>query len=79
MSKSKARTPIVLPDDADSISVHFYIADGTPRVTFEFAGQSQRFDHAISEYSTLSGAQKTTLRTLLLALRDETYTLEGYT
>lgn len=79
MSKSKARTPIVLPDDVDSISCHFYISDGDPRVTFEFSGQSVKFDHAISEYTTLTGAQKTTLRTLILALRDETYTLESYT
>ncbi len=79
MSKSKAQAPAVLPDDADSISVRFYISDGAPRVTFEYPSQNKRFDHAISEYNSLTAGQKTTLRTLLLALRDETFTLEGYT
>jgi hypothetical protein len=78
MSKTKANPPTVLPDDADSLLVHFYISEGIPRVTFEFPSQGRRFDHAISEYNTLSGAQKTALRALLTALRDETFTLEGY-
>lgn len=79
MAKTKNQPPLSLPDDADSISVHFYISDGVPRVVFDFPTAKQRFDHAISEYSSLSGAQKTTLRSLLTALRDETFTLEGYT
>lgn len=84
MSKSKNSPPVVLPDDADSISVRFYISaseppgSGVPRVTFEFPGQNKRFDHAISEYSSLTGAQKNNLRSMLVALRDETYTLEGF-
>lgn len=78
MSKTKANPPTVLPDDTDSISVHFYISDGAPRVVFDFPGQGKRFDHAISEYSALTGTQKNNLRAMLQALRDETYTLEGY-
>ncbi len=58
--------------------VLFYLADGDPRVTFFFPGEGKFFDHAISEYSSLSGAQKNNLRTMLQALRDETFTLEGY-
>lgn len=79
MSKTRANPPTVLPDDADSVRVQFYLSEGLARVRFEFPAQQRTFDHALSEYSSLSGAQKTTLRTLLTALRDETYTLEGYT
>ena len=78
MSKSRNSPPVVLPDDADSLAVTFYVSDGLPRVTFQFPAQSKRFDHALSEYNSLSGAQKTTLRTLLTTLRDETFSLEGY-
>jgi hypothetical protein len=79
MAKSKANPPTVLPDDADSIVCSFYIADGAARVSFRYPQQNKTFDHALSEYNSLSGAQKTTLRNLLTALRDETFTLEGYT
>lgn len=78
MSKSKNNPPTILPDDADSISVHFFISDGTPMVTFEFPVQSKRFIHALSEYNSLTGPQKISLRSMLTALRDETFTLEGY-
>lgn len=78
--KTRPQPPQVLPDDANTLSVHFYLSDvgALPRVAFTFPGGAH-FDHALSEYSTLSGAQKTTLRNLLLALRDETFVLEGFT
>lgn len=77
--KSHANPPTVLPDDADSIVAQFYVDSGTPRVQFNFPGSTKSFNHALSEYNTLTAGQKTTLRTLLTALRDETFTLEGYT
>jgi hypothetical protein len=79
MPKSRNNPPTVLPDDADSLVVSFYISDGAPRVTFRFPEQNKSFDHAVSEYSSLTNTQKNNLRTMLLALRDETFTLEGYT
>jgi hypothetical protein len=78
MSKTRANPSTVLPDDSESLRVQFYLSEGAPRVRFEFPGQQKTFDHAISEYSSLTGAQKTNLRAMLLALRDETFTLEGY-
>ena len=82
MPKSKANAPTVLPDDANALSVQFYISDAAsgnvPRVSFTYP-QGAHFDHAISEYTTVTPAQKTALRAILLALRDETFTLEGYT
>lgn len=79
MAKTRNNPPTVLPDDADSLRVQFYLSEGVPRVRFEFPSQQKTFDHAINEYSSLTGAQKTNLRAMLLALRDETFTLEGYT
>ena len=85
--KTKARSPEQLPDASDDLRVIFYISDpasgSVPRVQFQFtaanpAGESVFFDHALSEYSTLTPAQKANLRAALLALRDETYTLEGF-
>ena len=78
MPKSRINPPTVLPDDPDSLSVHFFISDGTPMVTFEFSSQKLRFIHALGEYNSLSPAQKNNLRNMLQALRDETFTLEGY-
>lgn len=79
MAKTRAQPPITLPDDANTLSVRFYLSDvgNAPRVEFSFPNGS-RFDHALSEYNTVTGAQKTTLRTILIALRDETFTLEGF-
>lgn len=82
MAKTKPTPPSTLPDDANSLAILFYLAspDATPpnhpRVSVQFPGAS--FDHAVSEYTTLTNGQKNTLRSLLLALRDETFTLEGY-
>jgi len=77
--KTRAQPPVTLPDDANTLSVRFYLSDvgNVPRVIFSFPG-GQSFDHALSEYSTVTGAQKTALRATLLALRDETFALEGF-
>lgn len=77
--KTKPQPPLTLPDDANALDVRFYLSDvdATPRCTFTFANGTV-FDHALSEYSTVSGAQKLTLRNILQALRDESYTLEGF-
>jgi hypothetical protein len=78
--RTKPQAPLSLPDDANTLSVHFYLSDigNAPRVAFTFPN-GQTFDHALSEYSTVSGPQKLALRSTLLALRDETFTLEGFT
>ena len=79
--KTKSQPPINLPDDDNSLWVRFYLSDtppNPPRVEFTFPN-GMTFDHALSEYSTITGAQKTNLRAILLALRNETFTLEGFT
>jgi hypothetical protein len=76
--RTKANPPTQLPDDADSVSEHFYVSDGVLRVTVNFPAQNKHFDRAINETSLTAG-QKTTLRALLLAVRDDVLSLEGYT
>ncbi len=78
MPKSRNRSPIVLPDDTDSLVIHFFISDGAPRVIVEFPQQGISFNHPISDYGSLTANQKNNLRAMLQALRDETFTLEGY-
>ena len=79
MPRSRNNPPTVLPDDANSIRSTFYLSDvdNSPRVAFTFPNGAH-FDHALSEYSTVTPAQKTALRNTLIALRNETFTLEGF-
>lgn len=84
MAKTKPLPPLSLPDDANSLSITFYVADAAavppnhPRIIVHFPN-GPNFDRPVSDYTSLTPAQKTNLRTMLLALRDETFTLEGYT
>jgi hypothetical protein len=88
LPRSKAQPPEQIPDGANDLACLFYISDpasgSVPRVQFTFKPNSGPlpvviFDHALSDYTTITPAQKVTLRNLLAALRDETFTLEGYT
>lgn len=84
MAKSFTQPPIVVDNGANDLSVTFYVSDAasgnTPRVAVQYMhnGQIVRVsDHAVSEYSTLTPTQKTNLRSMHLAIRDETFTLDG--
>lgn len=79
--RTKPQPPANLPDDDNTLSVRFYLSDtppNPPRVEVTFPNGAT-FDHALAEYSTVTPAQKTALRGVLLALRNETFTLEGFT
>lgn len=80
MAKIRAQPPISIDDGPNNLSITFYIApDGTPRVTVTFPNYGGTLDHAMSEYSSLTNTQKNNLKNMLLAIRDETLTLEGFT
>jgi hypothetical protein len=74
-------------DGADDLSIRFYLADAVatppnhPRVEVHLPGPGGgvTVDRPLSEYTDLSGAQKTALRNLLTAIRDQTLALEGFT
>jgi hypothetical protein len=78
MARTRANPPTTLPDDALAVRALIYPADGDWRIRFEFPAQQKCFDRSFSECSSLTGAQKTNLRSMLIALRDEILTLEGY-
>ena len=79
MSKTRQSPPVVVDDGPNALSITFYVAgDGTPRVTLNLPNYPGTLDHAMSEYSSLTGTQKNNLKTMLIALRDETLTLEGF-
>jgi hypothetical protein len=82
MPKTKPQPGSVLPNSANDVSVRFFISDpasgSVPMVETSFPAQGAIFTHKLSEYTTLTPAQKSNLQTLVVALRDETFTLEGY-
>lgn len=79
---TKTQPALVARNGASDLSIRFYISDpasgSAPRVEVSLLGAGISVDHAVSEYSTLTPANKTSLRTLLTAIRDETFTLEGF-
>jgi len=77
MARTKAQPPISVDDGPNDLSIRFYIADGVPRIIVVLPNGTH-LDHAISEYSSLNGTQKNNLKSMLIALRDETFSLEGF-
>lgn len=73
----KSRTLIqTVQDGADDLEIEFSVPNGVPTVVVRLNGVHSR--RPLSEYTTVSAAQKTTLRTILTAIRDETFTKEGF-
>lgn len=70
------------PDTADDVTVGFYVADAASpggrhlRVVVNL-GPVQT-DRPLSDYTNLTPANKTALRNLLTALRDQSFSLEGF-
>lgn len=80
MARTRPQPPLSIDDGPNNLSITFYVtSDGTPRVTVTFPGYAGTLDHAVSEYSSLTNSQKNNLRAMLIAIRDETLTLEGFT
>lgn len=84
MAKTLAQPPLTLDNGPNDLGMYFYISDAgsgnVPRVTvtyFRSGTAVRQSDHAISEYTTLTPAQKTSFRSMALAIRDETFTLDG--
>lgn len=79
--------PQTVRDGADDLSIRFYIADAAAsppnhaRVVVQYttsSGSTVESDRPLSDYSSLSGAQKTSLRALLTAIRDQNLALENF-
>lgn len=70
-------------DSINANSIAFYRSDANavppndPRVRITLSDGTQ-VDHALSEYTSVTGAQKTTLGTIIQSLLTETLTLEGF-
>lgn len=86
MAKTKQQPPIVVDNGTNDMSITFYVSDEAsghvPRLIVTMLRNGVpviSYDHAVSEYSSLTSNQKQNLRTMLTALRDETFTLEGFT
>lgn len=83
MAKARnIQVPQTVQDGANDVAIRFYVtAAGAPRVEVQFptnVGAPVTADRPISDFATLTGAQKTTLRALLTAIRDEALALEGF-
>lgn len=88
MPKSRnLQVPQTVLDGANDLSIRFYLADAAatppnhPRVAIELVtigGERLQVDRPVSDFSSLSGAQKTALRAALLSLRDEALLLDGF-
>lgn len=86
----KARTvPIVqtVNDAPDALSIRFYISDASanpPNVPWvqitlpAVSGDPVHVDRPLSDFTSLTPAQKANLRTLLTAVRDQALALEGF-
>ena len=81
------QAPQTVLDGANDLSIRFYVADAAssppnhPRVAVELhteAGSRINVDRPVSDFTSLSGAQKAALRAALLSIRDEVLTLEGF-
>ena len=78
---------VAIDDNPKLLRETFYLSDdasgNVPRVTVNQMDSAGNVvwtsDHAISEYSTLTPAQKTSFRSMAIAIRDETRTLDGFT
>lgn len=87
MAKTRlVQVPQTVPDGADDISIRFYVAisangSKVPSVHLhqETAGAPVVIDRPLSDITSLTTNQKNNLRTMLTAIRDELYTLEGFT
>lgn len=83
--RSRVPPAITLDDDLNLQVITLYRAPATAtppnhvRVRIHCANNTLLFDRPLSDYSSLSGAQKTTLGTLCQALFTETLTLESFT
>jgi hypothetical protein len=86
MSKSLAQQALILDNGPNDLRIEFYISDAAatppndPRVIIKYLRSGQvvtSSDHPVSAYSTITNAQKLALRNTLLAIRDETFTLDG--
>jgi hypothetical protein len=71
-------------DGVSDLEIRFYIGPAnTPRVEVRFQPNAAGFDAVVvdrplSDFTALSGAEKTTLRNLLTQIRDQCFTLEGF-
>ncbi len=76
-----------VPDGADDLSLRFYIDRRTgdtpvPRVELHLTtvnGDEVTVDRPFSDITALTGSQKTNLRNMLIAIRDQVLGLEGFT
>lgn len=79
--RTRQPPPVVVDDSASKLEIRFYISDdasgNVPRLQL-ILSNGLTYDHPMSDYSSLTNTQKNNLRAMLVALRDETLTLEGY-
>lgn len=86
---SAQRTPPaqVVDNGVNALSIRFYVSDpsagSVARVEVSLpsatpGGSPVVVDYALASYTTVSGANKTALRTILIAIRDETLTKESF-
>ena len=78
-----APPPVVVDDSTNALQITFFVDQvNGPSVLVHFVdtnGQQQyAASYPLSSYSTVTGAQKTALRSVLQAIRDETFTKEGF-
>lgn len=87
MTKIKTiNTPLNADSSANGLNILFYISDVSsghvPHVIVNILDVNGNTiyskDRPLSDYQTLSGAQKINLGSLLTSLRDEFFTLEGF-